>query len=413
MATPNTITSLSYGLKEYYDGKRVVSTTVDKQTTLDMLPKDAAMAGNPHKVAVITSSGGGISPDFEAAQGSSSGIQGQAFMIEPAEMYAVVTYDHLLLKTAKGGALFDYAVRESNEKLAQLGNRLSIYLFGNGGNAMGQIDANYTSGNTFTLTNPEHAIRFYPGQQLVASNDDGTGGSDALLDSGDHVTVTSVNLDAGTVTVDDASLISGIAANDYLFERGGFAGNVNQRKVFKGFGAWITAAAATDTLWTVARTNYPELSGFRAPSGALTGTKANRIKMAARYGNTHYGARPEMLVVSPVDWEDISIGMEAQGLRLIEVKNSTGITGYEAIRVRTNYGAVDVLSDRHKTSGDGLFITKDAVSVDSLGPLTHLMEVDGLTIRAKPNSAEWETRYASYANLSIRAPFKCGRVALA
>ena len=413
MATPNTITSLSYGLKEYYDGKRVVSTTVDKQTTLDMLPKDPNVAGNPHKVSVITSSGGGISPDFAAAQGSSSGIQGQAFMIEPAEMYAVVTYDHLLLKTAKGGALFDYAVRESNEKLAQLGNRLSIYLFGDGGFAIGQIDANYTSGNTFTLTNPEHAIRFYPGQQLVASNDDGTGGAHALLDSGDHVTVTYVNIDAGTVTVDDATLINGIAASDYLFERGGFAGNVSQRKVLKGFGRWITSTAATDTLWTVNRTNYPELSGFRAPSGALAGTKVNRIKKAARYGNTHYGARPELLVVSPVDWEDISIGMESQGLRLIEVKNSTGITGYDAIRIRTNYGNVDVISDRHKTSGDGLFISKEAVSVDSLGPLTHLMEVDGLTIRAKPNSAEWETRYASYANLSIRAPFKCGRVSLA
>lgn len=412
MANPNTISSLSYGLKQYYDGKRVVSTTVDKQVTLDMLPKDPNVSGHPHKVAVITSSGGGISPDFAAAQDGSSGIQGQAFMIDQADFYAVVTYDNKLLETAKGGALFDYAVRESNEKLAQLGNRLSIYLFGDGGFALGQIDANYTTGNTFTLTNPEHAIRFYPGQQLVASNDDGTDAGDTLIDSGDHVTVTSVNLDAGTVTVDNATLISGIAASDYLFERGGFAGNVSQNKVFKGFGAWITSTAATDTLWTVNRTNYPELSGFRAPSGALTGTKANRIKMAARYGNTHYGARPEMLVVSPTDWEDISIGMEAQGLRLIEVKNSTGITGYEAIRVRTNYGAVDVFGDRHKTSGDGIFITKEAVSIDSLGPMTHIMERDGLTIRAKGNSPDWETRYCSYANLSIRAPFKCGRVSL-
>ncbi len=93
------------------------------------------------------------------------------------------------------GAFLEAKVAEIDGLYQTAGEMLSLYTWGNGGQALGQIAT--LSTNDFTLTNPTDIGNFEIGMTLVASARDGSTSTDSLLDSGDSTTLASINRSTG------------------------------------------------------------------------------------------------------------------------------------------------------------------------------------------------------------------------
>jgi hypothetical protein len=413
----NTVTTADYALKQNYDSKEIMSVFTRDYPTLSRIKKKQNTIGNPQKVPVVTSDGAGVSSDFATAQSTALGVPGSAFLVEMSDIFADVQIDFKLMETAGTGggkgAFLDWLKTENDSKINGAGRLLSKFLFSNGGGALGRRLSLATQ--TITLTNSADAVNFWPGQQLVASTGDGSGGSDALK-GGTPVTVQSVDRDLGTVTVDAIANITGNANNDYLFLRGTFAGNVSTKAIFKGFSTWFTAAAPTDTLWGVARTGKPELAGYRVPVADQVGGVIQRLRKAAIHGNSAWGATPKDFILHPKQWEQASISLQNQGYRIIDngTRDVTGTAGYQILELVTAYGVAKIMSDAHADPTTAYLLDLDTMWISHLqSDLIKAVEKDGLRMIPLATSVGFEVRYACYSNLVCNAPWKNGTVPLA
>jgi len=410
MGVPNTVQTADFALKQGYYGRAIQEVAERDFPLLAMLNKKPA-TGNPHKIPTILSDGAGVSSDFATAQSSAQGISGQPFLVQLADFFGVVPLNQKMLLTAEkeAGTFIDWLMKENDAKIRGIKRHISTLLFGNGGGAIGQI-ASFAS-NVITLSSQNTALNFWVGQQLVASANDGSLVGHALR-AGTFMTVTAVDRDLGTVTVDNTGLITGLANGDSIFLRGSFAGNVTQTLIFKGLAAWLTSAAPTDTLWGVARTGRPELAGFRAPSGDQVGPAIQRVRKLAIHGFTMFQSAPRLCVVHPKQWEQMSISLAANGYR--ELRSSTGMTGFKTLSLMTTYGEVDIMSDAHCDPLRAYLLDLDSISIPYLdSDLITPIERDGLRMVPAANDAGFEVRYTAFCNLEMDAPWRSGSIPLA
>jgi hypothetical protein len=411
MATANTVQSADYALKQGYYGREVQAVFERDFPTLAMIKKKMAN-GNPHKIPLTTSDGAGVASDYVSAAATATGVSGAPFLVELADFIGVVPLNHKLLLTAqKDGTFFDWLFKENDAKIRAIARHISTLLFGNGGGSIG-VNSTTTS-NVITLTDKNQAMNFWPGQRLVASANDGTLVGHVLRTGAPgYVTVQSVDRDAGTVTVDATSQITSYSNGDFLFLYGSFAGNVTQKLIFKGFAAWFQASAPTDTFWGVARTNRPELAGFRVPSADQAGPVIQRLRKAAIHGYSLYGSTPRLHVLHPKQWEQASISLAANGYR--ELKSENGQTGFKTLTLTTTYGDVDIMADPHCDSLRAFLLDTDSLSIPHLSDdLISPVERDGLRLVPATNDVGFEVRYTSFCNLESDAPWRNGSVPLA
>ncbi len=420
MGTPNTVTSADALLKQYYGQRAVKDLYSRKFPTLSRIRKQPNTEGNPQKVPIILSDGAGVSSTYSSAAASAKGIQSSPFLVQMADFVGVVPLDHKLMKTAGTtggkGAFVNYLKKENDAKINGIGRHISTLLFGNGGGAIGRGAS--LSTNTLTLTQAADAINFWPQQQISASANDGSDAAHALRSGGTigYLTVLSVDRDAGTVTFTGTpgTELTGFVGTDYLFLRGSFAGNVTQNLIFKGFQTWFPLTAPTDTLWTVARTGTTGLAGFRVPTADQVGGVVQRVRKGAVHGQTAHGATPDWAIVHPKQWEQASISLQNQGVRIIEKAEMNGSAGYKYLSVTTGYGDIELTSDAHCSPVICHFIDSEALWISHLGDdMIECVEQNGLRMIPDPTALGFEIRYAAFCNLVSDEPWKCGSIPLA
>lgn len=411
-ASPSTVTTLDYALKENYNDQNVESLTLQEQPFLDQLLKDETFSGDVKPYPVIYAGGQGIAATaFSTAQSNKTTASGEKWNITVGDLYGYTELGDKALEAARDspGSFLDHTMTEIDELLGQLGNDLNLQFWGNGGAPFGQRSS--ISTNTVTLSSRFDVTNFEVGMTVVASAADGSGSSDALRSG--STTVASLDYEAGTVTLTSAAAITSFADSDYLFRAGSFAGDVSQTAIVKGVQAWVPASAPGSTaFFGVDRTTSTKLSGYRLPTAANKGTLEERARKLATEIYTSFGTTPKKGWLHPRQWERMSQELSNNGHREITVKNAAGTFGYDALRMKSVYGDVSFCSDRHCPTTAMYLMDPKHVKCVSMRKLVHPMNKDGLKMLRVNNAAAYEMRFVSYPQLCIQKPSAVGRATL-
>lgn len=417
MGTPYVLSQVQNLVKKNYTTKVTQSVATRDYVTLNKI-KWVPSAGNPHHLPLVTSDGAGVATDIASAEASATNQPNTAFSVEMSDLYGsvqVLTKTRLAFKK-NFDLLADWVKKETDAKMNTMGKTMTNFLFGPGGGHMGRVSALAT--NTFTVATPNDINNIWEGMQLVFSTGDGTSGAHTLrAGSPGYLTVQSVDRNAGTFITDAVAGVTGVAVNDYIFIRGGFAGNVSQTNIFKGFGVWFPTAAPTDTLWGLARTGKAELAGFLPPSADQVGGPLQRIAKACTHGNVRWGATPRDIVMHNNQRLQLNIGMQNQGLREISVGETTGTAGYKKLVYASDYGDVDIWADPFCNPQIAYLLDFSTFEIRHLGD--KMIDFDmpddnkGSIWTQLATAAGHSARLFCFSNLCVESPWKNGAVPLA
>jgi hypothetical protein len=396
---------LADALKEFYTDKEMMKLAYDEHPLLAMVSKDTHWSGKEHVIPIQYARAQGRSAVFTTAQGNTAPGRYEAFKLTTSKDYGVIHIDTETIYASEGTPVRSFVAARKNEAdgiIGSLGANLAMQLYRNGGGARGQIATGGITGDVITLAEPNDIVNFEVDMQLCASTADGTSGS--LRDSGDTMTVTAVDRDAGTITVSAVANITGLAAADYLFAEGDFGA------LAKGLDAWLPSAAPGATaFFGVDRSVEPtRLGGIRySDSNPLV----EKFKRAVARG-WREGARVTHAFLNPLDWSELEIAL-ADRVQYDRVKSSTGEFMFDSIKMATPSGMVQFVGDPDCPKGVSYALKLSTWTFVSRGATPRVLDPDGKGEFLRQGAADGiEGRFGWFGNLGCRAPGMNIRVAL-
>lgn len=288
---------------------------------------------------------------------------------DPYPQYGRVTFDGLLLNKSSLSTIIDVKKTETEGVATNMLDSLEFQLWNDGSGSRGRVGAAGLGGTAatriLTLETSSDVYNFPHGTVFYGS----TTATGAGTDHGDLYRVTNVDPQAGTVTADRISGVAGdLAANDYLFSVG------SKDLHMPGIPSFIPSAAATDTLFGVARTGTgPELQGWRFSFvNSIQETIQRSFATMGRWVNR--AAANFSVCLSTMDWFLLSQEMEGK-----VVYDPTAMLrfGTEGIIVRTPYGPVTCIAIPQLKDGRGYILDWTTWTLYTLGNLPHIIDDDG------------------------------------
>jgi hypothetical protein len=417
--TGSTLTSFDALLKERYyeDADFVEKLQFGENTLLGMLEKrgDSGMVGNKLPVPIITGLPQGAGKTFSVAQARSTATTVGELLMTAGDYHGVVQIGDKVLKASRTnkGAFLENKMLEIDNLWETCGENLSIYLWGNGGGALGRRES--IAGNVITLTEPTDASNFEIGMAIVASANDGSVSTHAILVNSEDVTVVAVNAAIGTVEISDATDIGSFANGDYLFRKSDFFGDSGSA-VLIGLQAFITATDSPMALWGVAaatRALLPQRwAGCRPSASAIAGKSIEeRLKIMVAQMRTRFKSKtPDAFFMNPEDMQKLDTSQTSTVQRSDKDKDTK--MGYEALALRTPGGVIPIYEDRHCPIGHAFGFRMKNHWMTHMDDLLHPQEGDGFTMLRKDASTDYEFRLLSYPIYVNNCPLNHGRVPL-
>lgn len=414
---PSSLTTFDSLLKlRYEDSDKVEKLIYGDRVLLGLLTKagDTGMVGSSMPVPFIYGNPQGASGSFTNAQANASNILPDKWLIQAGKYYGVVTIgdDVIAASRTNTGAFLQNKITETDGLYETCAEDLDIYLWGNGGQALGQRAS--ISTNTVTLSSLEQAANFEVGMTVVASSADGSTSTDTLRSG--STTVTAVDRGNGTVTLASAAAITSFANNDYLFRQGDFFGT-SGTVVIKGVQTFITATDTPMALWGVSAAqrliDLQRYSGCRVPTSVVTNKSfEERIRTLGSYMAGRYKSQLKNVAgfMHPEDWESIVTLMQSRGVRPLE-DDSTKF-GYMAISAVIGGKSTKIYSTRNCPKGTFFFLNMSDWWISSMLELIHPMNGDGMEMLRRSSTPDYEYRLVSYPLLANNAPKNSGRVSL-
>jgi len=396
-----TVSTLSAALKTLYPQSKINEEFFIESAFMGMVPKSTDFTGKNLVLAVRYAGQQGRGTTIAQAQAARTSSQQVAFTLTRKKDYAVGRIDGEAILAAKGsaGSLVDGLKGEMDSCLTNLKRSLAQAVWGNSGGFIGAVGSLSTT--VLTLANREDAINFAPGQIIVGSATDGSSGLGSLRDSGDSVTVVSVDPDAGTVTGSAAwsTQISGLTAGDYLFVQSDYGAKLT------GIRGWVptTAPSAAENFFGVDRSVHPTaLAGVRY--SATAGAAIEETLQTALARAYVYGARPDVIFMNPTDFNKVIIAL---GSRVIYDKTkafNVPEIGFEAFIIVGPAGSTKVVADAYCPLGYAYAMTMKTWKLYSLGPCPHVLDDDGLAMLRVSDADDYEWRLGYYAQLGCSSP---------
>jgi hypothetical protein len=415
--TASTMTQFDALLKERYSDKaKVEQLMYGDRVLLGKLEKrgDTGMVGDTMPIPILYGNPQGLGGSFATAQTNQTNTKSDKFATQAGDYYGTVAIGDKVLKASRTnmGAFLSNQMAETDGLYEQAAENLSIYLWGNGGGAIGVRGSLAT--NTVTLATPSDAGNFEIDMLIKASANDGSDAAHALR-AGSATAVTAVNASAGTVTLASAAAITSFTDGDSLFRESDFFGNTGT-VVLKGVQCYVTASDTPMALWGVSsatRATQPQrYAGCRVPTSVVSNKSLDeRIRILGAYMTGRFKAkRPTAGFMHPEDWQVLETVMQARGVRPLEDDKTQ--FGYMAISVSIGGGMVPIYADRHCPKGTFFALREENWWISSMGELIHAQNEDGLEMLRKATSTDYELRLLSYPILGCNAPKNNGRVPL-
>lgn len=426
-------------LKELYsDDAWVMKTLIlNNNPALAIIEKDETpmgIGGKYFTVPVLAAGGGGRSANFGQAQTSQSAPLTPEFQVTKVNNYSLftITGEFLRASAESIGAFMPGMETNVKSAFAVLGNDLAFSLFGDGSGTRGTYglgSGSITSG-VITLDNPQNAMFFYPGMQLVSFSISGLTPTQSTSAAIGYVIASDTA--AGTVTV---SATSGGAAGtptnwSTSFPYLAVAGDVNfvsnglssaNMLKWAGFQSWIpaTAPGSSDSFFNVNRSVLPStLAGFR-----FTGTgesiqdalidAVNQLNAQATPAGT-----PDFIFTNPTSYQALVKQLTSQGVyQMVKAKINEEVSiSFKSLVLPTGTGEINIIQDRNCPPQAAFIITSKTWKIRSLGKLTQFLTWPGAYDQIGipvPGQDAVQCQLVSYSNVTCNAPAANAYVSLA
>lgn len=420
----STLTTFDAFLKERYTTEKIEDLTTSDRPLWAMMPKDDKCSGDNFIEPIIFGNPQGLGATLAKAQtaaglaGGGGNVKGRRWTLTFGDYSAVVEIGDKVMKAARDnfGAFLRNKATEIDGLWEGFADTQSAYLYGNGGQAIGQ---GTVAAGVLTLTNPEDVVNFEVGQALVASTSDGSDPSHTINVAGTGYVI-GVNRSEGKVNLgndpDDTTATNPNAAWDdapiYVFRDGDFGGS-GATTIFKGIGAWIPAStpSASDSFFGVNRSVDDRLSGVRVLSSLNGKTREERLKMLVTRMKGRFGARGKISVfMNNEQWQALANELEDKGTR--PVSGGTAKFNFDKIEMAAGGGTIAIYPDPFCPALSAFALALDYWKLRSYDAYPHVVNGDGLEMLRKISSNDYEYRLTGYPTLSTRAPSFNGRIAL-
>lgn len=397
-------TALDGALKRMYTDKKIENLAYDANARplLSMLEKDDTFAGTVMAQPVIYANGGAVGGNFAAVQSNARSSEIAKFLIDVGEIYGVATITQDAVDRARNdvGAFVNGLEHMMDTTLEHLSDRCEQHLWSDKYAALGEIGS--IASNVITLADAASASKFYKGQQLVVAADTSTAPRSGTA------TVTAVDLDAGTVTID--STPTGAAAGDQIFLEADYASAGESNGIY-GIPAWIPSAAPSsgDSHFGVDRSSDPtRLAGTRA-SGS-TSDVLGAIQDAADKVDRHFGKHFDHVFMGATPYRTLLSQVETNVRRTDgEAKTVVGTSEVVILGPKT-----EIVCHRatHLNATTMFGLRMQDWRLVSMLKAIRLMEQDGLRIMRQANAAGYEARWVSRPQPVCKAPGHSARITL-
>ena len=406
----STRANLADAYKELFPQKRMDNLAVDNNPLLKWLPKADDLEGDGIHIPIRWGRPQGKSSAFTSMQGAHSSGKVSKVFIERKKYYGGVSIDDEAIESARSrkGAFYSVKEAEMEDLITELGSTLQTHLWKTGWGTLGQVAS--VSSETATLTNPEDAINFQPGQTIVAD----TVESGGTVHTGSAV-VESVDYDAGTFTLVSGGVAAinaatGFAANDYVFNVGDYyaAGTtVGDGNLVTGLAGWIPAVAETSgTFLGMDRTTAVQLlQGFRqAYLGSIEETIKKQRSVMGRIG-----AKADSIWLADANWHRLEMEL---GSRAVRMGASAGTFGLPALKYSTPHGSLPIYADPYCPEDVGYQLKRDTWKLHHLKGLPHIVMTDGMKTLRGLDFDGITMRARMWMELACNAPKHNGRFAI-
>ncbi len=352
---------------------------------------------------------GGTSADYATAMTDNTTSSYEDFIMSAKKQYQRVQVDHqLLFATEKKSESFVKALKEFDRGFKGFGEKVGRRCYRTQGGAMGKLALASTTTTTLDFVDNAAVFNFHIGQKIVFAAADGSG---SLRDSGDYVTVTAIDHQAGEVTIDVdlATQITGVAVGDYVFTRGDF------NACLAGLEDWLPVDDRTTklaaTFNAVTRSRAPTyLGGVYIDGTAMGGLDEVMIKLAGDIGM--FGGVPSHVFANPRSLTDLAL-INNSKVRYVcdlntKIKGENGevIVGFNGIKVMVGGTPVKVYPDRNCPSNRLYMLQLNTWKLWHTGKIINWLGEDytGMKMRPSENDDAAEARLGSYMNLGCSAP---------
>ena len=412
----STTTTYSAFLKRRFPQDKFVRDQIGKNRPFfEAMKMKTDFSGKSTNIPILHQRPQGVASTRAKAQSNATNVQGKEQVIQNGR-YAASVYiglEVLLAARNNAGAFLDNKTAEIESLYDEALDNIAYSATGNGGNSIGKVDANYTSGNDITLEDPADAFKFEVGMTIVTAAADGATSTDSV-DSG-STTVTAIDRATGILTVDDATDLTGLAASRFIFRDGDFAGD-SGTVVLKGIQTIVAGSATPDALYGLTagdRAVDPwRFGGVYIASGDLTNLNdEERIQLLGVYMKGRAKSTPPKTgYLHPENWNNLSLSLQQRGY--IPRTDPDSKWGHQYLSVNTGGVEQKIKADPFFPKDIYFALNHDHLFLDSMGALLGPVDQDGVTILRSAVADTFEHRLVSFPVIFANSFVRHGRAAL-
>lgn len=399
----STLSTVAFIYKRDYSTHQIADITMRDHVWWAKIHKEDGFGGDSFLYTVRYGNPQGVSGSFSKARTNAKGSKGVQPRALRTPKFGVVTIDGEAALASKGNkkAFYDLVTMETDRVLEEVGDSYAFDFYRDTYGMRGRIST--LVGNVVTLTEPEDARNFKEGMTLIA--DDTATGATPRDGTGE---VDAVDEDAGTVTLVDASDITGLQANDYLFRDG------DPGTCMEGLEVCTPLAApvfGTDDFRGLDRGRNPtRLAGVRLDDTSLNAEVA-LARLAVKHskiGKTH---NIDEGFLNPTHFFNAAQRLNAK----VEYDDGGGTAnyGFQYILIHTSAGSFKVYSDPDCPLSRGRTSRNGSQYVKHLEGLPHVIDLDGMPMLRQTDENGIEARVEGFCNLIQDDPAAQGVCSLA
>ena len=415
MSGAATSTSYSAYLKDIWPIKSIYNLVLSNNTLWGLLEKDTSWSGKTYNIPLGFGRTGGVGAQFNIAQQNKKPTSEADFALTEATFFSLFSVDRKVIRKSRNdqGAVKEALANESENAFEAWKRYNGLYLFRNGGGAIGVVSA--VSGTTLTLTKTADIRNFERNLSIEFSSDDGSSSSPAGVRPMTMAsTITAITRSAAQLTaaVNWTTICPGLTVGDYVFVQGTYGA------VAKGLDAWLPASApgSSDSFFNVNRSlDTDRLAGVRTTQ---TGNSPRNSAYNAAMEVFKMGGKPDLYVLGTTDFVNLQADLQSAGT-LISTKMPAAKVGgvsfgieYDAITFMGPAGPIQAVCDYNAVDGTSWMLTKDTWVIASIGDAPYFDDQGGGELLKEPTADSVEGRVAGDWQLGCKAPGYNARVTL-
>lgn len=400
------MTKFDAALKVHYNGTRLAKIGYEGRPLYAMLSKYTKFGGRnrpyPVKFAGPQNMGAGFleANRLNAGDPASSSSTLVEFLVTRKKKYAMIKLDRetMLASEGDGNAFARATTLEIDSGLEEFNNEVHQGLFKSGTGARAALTA--VAGTTLTVSLAD-ITRFEVGMALQMSTT--ATATSALV--ADIRSVTAVDRDAGTITIDVA--FAGAAVGRHLFRYGD-----RQQAAITADSQWLNSPGLPDIIPAVAPVGGDSFRGVDR-SQDPTRLAGHRIAWQGDYRKTfmkagvelgRHGAKGDKVLF--INHTDLS-GVMNEYADQLESRSNVGVSeysaGFKAYSVVTPMGDVTVVADHQCPAGGGWLLTMADWELVSLRACPHFIDEAGKFLRMH-DADEYKVELVAYYALACSNP---------